>query len=82
MGADDLNSLLRRVHAELGRAPQLDEESRGLLAVVAADIERLGHAAPATAPGLRALAVQFEAEHPAAAAALRQVGDLLGKAGI
>ena len=35
-----------------------------------------------TAPRLEALAVRFEAEHPSIAQLLRQIGDLLGKAGI
>jgi len=60
----------------------LDGESRRLLGVVVADIERLGLAAPTTPGGLEILAVRFEADHPAVAATLRQVGDLLGKAGI
>ena len=81
MSREPLKVLLARLHEELGRATSLDEESRRLVGVVVADIERLG-AAPATAGGLEALAVRFEAEHPAIAAALRQVGDLLGKAGI
>ncbi len=82
MSSESLNSLLSRAHDALGRAPALDAESRRLLALLAADIERLGLAAPATAHGVRAFAVRFEADHPAAAAALRQAGDLLGKAGI
>jgi hypothetical protein len=36
----------------------------------------------AAAPRLEALAVRFEAEHPSIAQLLRQIGDLLGKAGI
>jgi hypothetical protein len=35
-----------------------------------------------TAPRLEALAVRFEAEHPAIAQLLRQIGTLLGQAGI
>ena len=79
MSSDDLNALLKRLHAELGRATALDDESRRLLGVVLSDIDRLGPAAPGR---LETLAVRFEAEHPAVAAALRQVADLLGKAGI
>ena len=82
MYSDQLNSLLQRLHEELGRAATLDAESRRLLSVVVADIEKLGVAAPATAGGIEALAVRFEADHPSVAATLRQVGDLLGKAGI
>ena len=36
----------------------------------------------ATAPRLEAVAVRFEAEHPAIAQLLRQIGALLGQAGI
>jgi hypothetical protein len=36
----------------------------------------------ATAPRLEAVAVRFEAEHPAIAQLLRQIGTLLGQAGI
>jgi predicted component of type VI protein secretion system len=36
----------------------------------------------AAAPRLEAVAVQFEAEHPAIAQLLRQIGALLGQAGI
>jgi hypothetical protein len=82
MSSDQLNALLQRLHEELGRATTLDGESRRLLGVVVSDIENLGRAAPTTPSGLETLAVRFEAEHPAVAAALRQVADLLGKAGI
>jgi hypothetical protein len=82
MSSEQLNSLLARLHEELGRATTLDGESRRLLGVVLADMEKLGFAAPTTPGGLETLAVRFEADHPAVAAALRQVGDLLGKAGI
>ena len=82
MSSDELNALLKRLHDELARSASIDAESRRLLGVVVADIERLGLAAPTTPGGLESLAVRFEADHPAVAAALRQVGDLLGKAGI
>jgi hypothetical protein len=36
----------------------------------------------ATAPRIEALAVRFEAQHPAIAQLLRQIGALLGQAGI
>ena len=82
MSSEELNSLLQRLHMELARSKMIDEESRRLLNVVVSDIERLGVAAPTTPGGLESLAVRFEVDHPAVAAALRQVGDLLGKAGI
>jgi len=82
MPSEQLSPLLQRLHQELARVETLDAESRRLLDLVVADIERLGIAMPATPGGLESLAVRFEADHPAVAAALRQVGDLLGKAGI
>lgn len=87
MASTELHALLRQLHAELDRTAVLDDESRRLLGVVLDDVRRIG-AAPATGdaettPGnLEALAVRFEADHPTLAAALRQVADLLGKAGI
>lgn len=80
--SEQLNALLTDLHRELGRATALDDESRRLLAMVLSDIEQLGIATTATPGGLELLAVRFEAEHPSVAAALRQVGDVLGKAGI
>ncbi|MFO1456791.1 MAG: DUF4404 family protein [Steroidobacteraceae bacterium] len=75
---DDLHTLLRRLHAELGRADTLDPESRELLAVLAGDLQRLSsHRSSA-----RDYAARFEAEHPDVAATLRQIADLFGKAGI
>jgi hypothetical protein len=89
MASVELHELLNRLHAELGRTAALDDESRRLLGLVAEDVRRLGardevasEHAPPTPGGLEALAVRFEADHPSAAAALRQVADLLGKAGI
>ena len=82
MSSEQLKSLLQRLHEELASAAALDGESRRLLGVVVTDIERLGLATPATPGGIEALAVRFEVDHPALAATLRQVGDLLGKAGI
>jgi hypothetical protein len=85
MTATELHELLRRLHAELARAESLDGESRRLLDVVLEDVRRVGAGGgtpPATAGGLEALAVRFEAEHPQVAGTLRQVADLLGKAGI
>ena len=91
MSNEELKALLTRLHGELRSAPGLDEESRRLLGVVVADIERIGRAqvsgarpagGAATTGGIEALAVRFEADHPATAAVLRQVADVLGKAGI
>lgn len=96
MASAELHELLRRLHEELGRATSLDDESRRLVGVLADDLRRVAsrdappavEGAPAStgadgAPGgLEELAVRFEAEHPAVASTLRQVADVLGKAGI
>jgi hypothetical protein len=83
---DSLHSLLRRLHEELGKAGPVDEETRRMLDVVAGDIAGKAAAGPAAqsrhAPALEQLAVRFETDHPALAAATRQVMDALAKAGI
>ena len=85
MPNEPLNSQLRAVLAELGRARSLDPDTRDLADELLGELGRLGASVRAPAPtsgGLETLAVRFEAEHPAMAAALRQVADLLAKAGI
>jgi hypothetical protein len=84
----ELKDQLAALHAELGRARAVDPQVRPLLIDLLGDITRL-LGKPATAgehhslaEHLDALAVQFEAEHPALGNALRQVVDALGKAGI
>jgi hypothetical protein len=83
-----LQQSLARLRADLARTPRLDENSRGLLRSALTDIEaRLSQrdaAAGATAAPhrLEALAVGFESEHPALAAGLRQLIELLGQAGL
>jgi hypothetical protein len=80
--AAELRAMLARLHAELAQRPAVDAESRRLLAEVSADIERV-IASPGGQPrGVEALAVRFEAGHPDLAASLRQLVDLLGRAGI
>lgn len=87
MSEPDLSELLAQLHARLGSATSLDPEGRKLLTTVRRDIEKAlarGDAAAAapSKPRLEALAVKFEADHPALADSLRQLVDLLGKAGI
>jgi hypothetical protein len=85
MGTPDLHEMLKRLHEELGKTGPLDRESRDLLKVVADDIDALSAPDSGIAghvPALERLAVEFESEHPAASAALRQLVDALGKAGI
>ena len=90
---ESLQTLLARVHERLNEAGTLDAGSRELLRQVMGDIDRAlkqpggvpGVSAAAVeghTPRLEALAVQFEADHPALAELLRRLVDLLGKAGI
>jgi hypothetical protein len=83
-----LKQSLTQLHAELARAPRLDENSKQRLHAALAEIERRMHegsvapAADATPHPLEALAVGFEADHPSLAASVRQFIDLLGQAGL
>lgn len=85
----ELRDQLAALRAELGRTRSVDDsEVRQLLIELLGDITRL-LGRPATAgerhsliENLDALAVQFEAEHPALGSAIRQVVDALAKAGI
>jgi hypothetical protein len=85
----ELRKQLEALHGELGRTNSVDPQSRELLIALMTDIARLldsqssgdtDHASPRER--LHALAVQFEAEHPALGTAIRRVVDTLAKAGI
>jgi predicted component of type VI protein secretion system len=90
MTDETLRQLLARVHERLSSSSTIDPEARDMLATVMRDIDgALGTGAPsgvaagkASPHRLEALAVRFEAEHPAIAQLLRQIGTLLGQAGI
>jgi hypothetical protein len=93
--SNQLQQSLSQLHAVLVRTPSVDESSERLLREVLNDIERLlssGGTAPRAAGSgaapeaplsrLEGLAVEFEADHPAVAASLREFIDLLGRAGL
>ena len=86
MADEILRDLLARVHERLSTTTSLDPESREMLATAMRDIDgALGKGAPASAPPahrFEALAIRFESDHPAMAQLLRQIGALLGQAGI
>jgi hypothetical protein len=89
MPDETLRELLARVHERLAAASSIDPEAREMLATVMRDIDALAKGAPraASRPAppahrLEALAVRFESDHPAIAQLLRQIGALLGQAGI
>ena len=75
---DMLATVMRDIDGALGRG---GSEKGGTGPVCAVPVSPDARVA-ANAPRLEALAVRFEAEHPAIAQLLRQIGDLLGKAGI
>ena len=87
--ATELKDRLASLHAELARTRSVDDpELRQRLIELLGDITRL-LGKPTTAgehesliEQLDALAVRLEADHPALGAAIRQVVDTLGKAGI
>ena len=84
-----LKDQLATLHAELARTPSVDDpELRQRLIELLGDITRL-LGKPTTAgehnsliEQLDALAVRFEADHPALGSAIRKVVDALAKAGI
>ncbi len=97
MDTDHLRKQLAALHAELADARAADPQLRGLLVKVMEDIARLlersstrvpaapGNAAAppeSVADRLESIAVQFEADHPALAASVRRIIDLLVKAGL
>lgn len=85
----ELREHLASLHTELARTSAVDPQSRELLITLLGDITRLLGPSQDDADEQRSvteklddLAVQFEAEHPALGAAIRQVVDTLAKAGI
>ncbi|MGH8201293.1 MAG: DUF4404 family protein [Steroidobacteraceae bacterium] len=82
-----LRDLLARVRERLSQA-SLDTDSRKHLSALVSDIDgTLGRdgakdAANAHVPRLEALAVRFEADHPALAEVIREVIEALARAGI
>jgi hypothetical protein len=87
MSSDALKKNLTTLHQKLSRNPKLDEHSRELLQKLMRDAEKLAPSSPTPPLGserdrLEALAVGFEAKHPDLAASVRQLMDLLVKAGL
>ena len=86
MDTDELRDTHARLHAQLADAPQVDPESRRILADISKDIARLIETPAEPALGaferVEEVAVRFEAGHPELAATLRRLVDLLSKAGV
>jgi hypothetical protein len=88
---DHLQQSLSKLHELLVGTARVDDASKPLLRDVLGDIERLLSTAPArpvvagaepAQSRFEALAVEFEAEHPSLSASLRELVDLLGRAGL
>jgi hypothetical protein len=84
---ESLQTLLGKVSERLKEAGSVDTGSRELLKQVMGDIETALGSGAATVPEanasrLETLAVRFEADHPALAASVRRLVDLLAEVGI
>ncbi len=86
MNSEDLRRTLERLRGELRHASSLDEESRRLLQDMARDAERLPRSSASASHSwverVEELAVRFEADHPTLGASLRELMEILGKAGV
>jgi hypothetical protein len=91
MDTQTLRDHLTQLRAELGASASVDQETRVLLGEIMRDIIRLTESpgadarslsGSAPAERLEGIAVQFEADHPAFAANIRRLVDLLGKLGV
>jgi Domain of unknown function (DUF4404) len=91
MDSKSLQDHLTKLRAELAASDSVDTETRVLLGDIMRDILRLTELPPGTSgalPGtspadrLEGIAVQFEADHPAFAANIRRLVDLLGNVGV
>ena len=89
MAKQEIRSALEKLHAELERAPPLDEDLRRLLVEVDADIHQVLHQQSTERDqltGLRArvdtLAADLAVQHPAAERFLRELVNALARMGI
>ena len=85
MPEQSLQDQLKALHDTLQDSPQLDEATQALLTQIAHDIDNLESK---TAPPndltdvLQEQVIQFENDHPAISAILRQITDTLGRIGV
>lgn len=89
MDKQQLQEILRNLHAELAAADKVDDESRILLQQLATDVEKKADQSAQQADDDHSLveqlenaALRFESEHPKLSQALGDVMDALGKLGI
>jgi hypothetical protein len=87
MNRESMEKTLAALRQELGAESRLNEKARQRLQALVRDADRLQPAAGAGSDTLHRhrmeeLAVEFEVEHPTLAASLRELIDLLAKAGV
>lgn len=89
MSSQEIKSRLSKLHQELEKTPQLDEDLRRLLMELDGDIHALladGEPAEAEVQGLRerleALAADFDAQHPNTNIFFHELIHALGRMGI
>lgn len=90
MPAEQLKKTLQRVHEELGKSQQLDDDLRHMLRELDRDIDRILADETPLAVGdeetmserVEVLASRFSAEYPRLELLLREVSDTLAKLGI
>lgn len=87
--SERLRQQLNALHQELATVQSVDDQLRQALLVLLADVLRLldpygspKSEADSPVDKLESFAIKFDADHPALSAALRQLMDALGKAGI
>ncbi len=87
---ENLQGSLRELNSQLERTPTLHPHARSTLQALLSELHHSLHGGPpaASTPGeppigrLQALAVEFEAEHPLLAGALREFVELCSRAGL
>lgn len=83
-GSDDLQTTLRRLHAQLDDVDETDEQTANLLQQIRGDVDRLTGEDDddGIVDRIEEAAASFEGEHPVLAGHLRQIIQLLNSMGI
>jgi hypothetical protein len=84
--SDPIDQQIQELHRHLTALTEAPDSTRDQLLILLADINRLLDTPPAAeqtpTEAVESLAVQFDTDHPALSAALRNIIDNLSKAGI
>lgn len=89
MEKQELQKTLTELHQELSTAQDVDDSTKAMLVTVMQDITKLlantendSSETPTGSDSLRAMVIEFEAEHPKLARTLGQLADGLANLGI